>query len=86
MMSPSFISFFTCARELAFPISDCSAGLSQILRCPTPLTEAARRFWERRLTGFEGYEGENKDNKSIPIVRGGSGKESVKEEAKKLVY
>jgi len=47
---PSLMSFLTCAREFAFPISDCSAGSSQILRFPTPATEAASRFWERRLT------------------------------------
>lgn len=39
-----------CVRELALPISACSAGSSQTLRLPTPATEAARRFCERRLT------------------------------------
>jgi hypothetical protein len=47
---PSLISFLTCVRELALPISACSAGSSQILRLPTPATDAASRFWERRLT------------------------------------
>jgi hypothetical protein len=47
---PSLMSFLTCVRELAFPISACSAGSSQILRLPTPATLAARRFWERRFT------------------------------------
>jgi len=31
-------------RELALPISACSAGSSQILRLPTPAMLAARRF------------------------------------------
>ena len=37
-------------RELAFEISLTSLGSSQILRFPQPATEAARRFWVRRLT------------------------------------
>ena len=47
---PSLISFLTCVREFAFPISACSAGSSQILRWPTFETLAARRFWDRRFT------------------------------------
>ena len=50
MMRPSLMSFFTCVRELALPISDCSLGSSQIFRLPTPATDAASRFCERRLT------------------------------------
>ena len=37
-------------RELAFEISLVSLGSSHILRFPQPTTEAARRFWVRRLT------------------------------------
>lgn len=51
---PSLMSFLMWFRELALPISACSAGSSQILRLPTPATEAARRFCERRLTMSEG--------------------------------
>lgn len=47
---PSLMSFLTCVRELAFPISACSAGSSQIFLFPTPATLAARRFCDRRLT------------------------------------
>jgi len=50
MTRPSLMSFLTCVRELAFPISACSAGSSQILRLPTPATLAARRFCDLRLT------------------------------------
>ena len=50
IMRPSLISFFTCVREFAFPISACSAGSSQILRWPTLATLAARRFCDRRFT------------------------------------
>ena len=50
MMRPSLMSLFTCVRELALPISDCSEGSSHILRFPTPATLAARRFCDRRFT------------------------------------
>ena len=50
MTWPSLMSLVTCLRELALPISACSAGSSQILRLPTPAMLAARRFCERRLT------------------------------------
>ena len=50
IMRPSLISFLTCVREFAFPISACSAGSSQILRWPTLATLAARRFCDRRFT------------------------------------
>jgi len=50
IIRPSFISFLTWVRELAFPISACSAGSSQILRWPTLATLAARRFCDRRFT------------------------------------
>jgi hypothetical protein len=52
---PSLMSFLMWVRELAFPISDCSAGSSQILRLPTPATDAASRFCERRLTMATAY-------------------------------
>ena len=50
IMRPSLMSFLTCVREFAFPISACSAGSSQILRSPTLATLAARRFCDRRFT------------------------------------
>ena len=50
IMRPSLMSFLTCVREFAFPISACSAGSSQILRWPTLATLAARRFCDRRFT------------------------------------
>lgn len=37
-------------RELALEISLTSLGSSQILRLPQPTTDAASRFWVRRLT------------------------------------
>ncbi|KAL2824645.1 hypothetical protein BDW59DRAFT_84298 [Aspergillus cavernicola] len=50
MMRPSLTSLRTVWRELALEISLISLGSSQILRLPQPTTEAARRFWVRRLT------------------------------------
>ena len=50
MMRPSDTSLRIVWRELAFEISFISLGSSQILRLPQPTTEAARRFWVRRLT------------------------------------
>ena len=53
IMRPSLMSFLTCVREFAFPISACSAGSSQILRWPTLATLAARRFCDRRFTMYK---------------------------------
>ena len=50
MMSPSEMSLRIVWRELALEISLTSLGSSQILRSPHLATEAARRFWVRRLT------------------------------------
>ena len=50
IMRPSDTSFRIVWRELALEISFISLGSSQILRLPQPTTEAARRFWVRRLT------------------------------------
>jgi hypothetical protein len=50
MMRPSLTSFRMVWRELALEISFTSLGSSQILFFPHPMTEAARRFWVRRLT------------------------------------
>ena len=50
IMRPSAISLRTVLRELAFEISLTSFGSSQILRFPQSATDAARRFWVRRLT------------------------------------
>lgn len=50
IISPSLTSLRTVCRELALEISVLSLGSSQILRLPQPTTEAARRFWVRRLT------------------------------------
>jgi hypothetical protein len=50
MMRPSWTSLRMVWRELALAISLTSLGSSQILRWPQPTTDAARRFWVRRLT------------------------------------
>lgn len=50
MIRPSETSFRIVWRELALEISFTSLGSSQILRLPHPTTEAASRFWVRRLT------------------------------------
>jgi len=50
MMRPSWTSLRMVWRELALAISLDSLGSSQILRFPQPTTDAARRFWVRRLT------------------------------------
>ena len=50
MIRPSATSLRTVWRELALPISVTSLGSIQILFLPQPMTDAARRFWVRRLT------------------------------------
>ena len=50
MMRPSETNLRMVWREFALEISLTSLGSSQILRLPQPATDAARRFWVRRLT------------------------------------
>ncbi len=50
MIRPSETSLRIVWRELALEISLTSLGSSQILFFPHSRTEAARRFWVRRLT------------------------------------
>lgn len=50
MIRPSATSLRIVWREFALPISVISLGSSQILFLPQPMTDAARRFWVRRLT------------------------------------
>ena len=49
MIKPSFTSLRMFCRELALAISVVSFGSSQILRLPHFSTEAASRFWRRRV-------------------------------------
>ena len=50
IIRPSDTSLRIVWRELALEISLTSLGSSQILRFPHPITDAASRFWVRRLT------------------------------------
>ena len=73
MMRPSETSLRIVWRELALEISLTSLGSSQILRLPQPTTEAASRFWVRRLTLYDSSRvspGEDDLNAGAALGRG----------------